>query len=127
MEATLLPCGENMTDKPFRPGEKLSWSDLDTNRLHGDRVFTTRITLVNYYWFAKHPEVIKWVVSQDENTVVMENMEKIMVEAYAELARIKVHSLITHPQYYQQPEQSKHADLIIFLQECRGYADYLTG
>ena len=104
----------------------MSWADLDSSRLHGDTVFPTRLTLVNYFWFAKHPEVIKWVVSQDENPVVMENMEKIMVEAYSELARIKAHSLITHPQYHRPPEESKHADLIIFLQECRNYAQFIT-
>ena len=104
----------------------MSWSDLDTNRLHGNTVFPTRVSLVNYFWFAKHPDVIKWIVSQDENPVVMENMEKIMVEAYSELARIKVHSLITHPQYHRSPEQSKHSDLIIFLQECKGYAQFIT-
>lgn len=103
----------------------MSWSDLDCNRLHGDQVFPTRVTLVNYFWFAKHPEVIKWMLSQNENQKVMDRMEHILVEAYSELARIKVHSAITHPQYVQQPEQSKHADLIIFLQECNAMADYI--
>ena len=114
-----------MTDRPYRPGEKLSWEELDRNRLHGDQVFPTRLSLVNYFWFSKHPEVIKWMLTHSENEKVMEQMDKILVEAYSELARIKAHSLITHPQYHRVPEQSKHADLIIFLQECRSMADYI--
>ena len=66
------------------------------------------------------------MLTQNENPVVMQNMDEIMVEAYAELIKSKVHSSITHPQYVMPTERGKYADLIIFLQNCSSFARYLT-
>lgn len=113
-------------DKVYRNGEDLSWSDLDCNRLHGNTVFPSNLLLVNYYWFAKHPDVIKWSIAQVGNPKVEDKVNYILLNAYGELARIKAVSKITHPQYARPPEASKHSDLIIFIQDCQEQADFLT-